>query len=426
MTIDDCRNLLIMKDNLEKAFHDALVNNEVPYDPKAWDALKKQLPVSKTPWYLFGGPAAALIIAVVLYAVLYTNETSVVEKANATNQQEDSTSQVKEEHYSAVENANPVVENGALPPQSEKKLSRQDKAPSSQDKAADATITSEPQFMFAQPGQPQLQLGLQSHEDKSAVIAQENTQLQLQGVQSYYCENSPVKLQAINVPSNSSVSWKLSNGKILQGTSVEFLAEKNLEVYLLENKSNSSVINTVIKQKINVVEAEKPAVEVISKEKNTKTYVTLLNTNPDIEHLLWRFDNIVSQEQSCGTYLTSKGVHNYVVESYDKNGCFASISGQIEVNNDYNLYVENTFTPNGDGINDNFLPEALKMRSVNFKMSIFDKNGKLIYTTTDVHSPWNGTLNGQALPQDTYIWTVSLINEEGAPEQYRGTIFLDR
>jgi gliding motility-associated-like protein len=414
-----------MKDKLEKAFHDALVNYELPYNPKAWNALKKQLPVSKKPWYLIAGTAAGLILAVVLFAVFSKNDTSVVEKKNATKQLENSTSQVHEEHYFALDDANPIADDIALS-RSEKKLTRQDKSPSGEGSSVDPIINSDPQFILDQSHQSYSQKGFHLNEDKSADNAQEVTQIQLRGVQRYYCENSPVRLQATNVPSNSSVTWKLSNGKSFEGPSAEFLAEKNLEVLLIEMKSDGSAINTIIKQKINVIEAEKPVVEVITKEKNTKTYVTLLNTNHEIERLLWRFNNIESQEQSCSAYLTSKGIHNYVVESYDKNGCFASVSGQVEVNIDYNLYVENTFTPNGDGINDTFLPEALKMRSVNFKMSIFDRNGKLIYSTTDVHSPWDGTLNGQALPQDTYIWTVSLINEEGVPEQYRGTIFLDR
>ena len=59
-------------------------------------------------------------------------------------------------------------------------------------------------------------------------------------------------------------------------------------------------------------------------------------------------------------------------------------------------------------------------------MSIFDKNGKLIYTSIDRFTPWDGTINGQPVESDTYIWTVSLINEEGLPEQYKGTLFLKR
>ena len=124
--------------------------------------------------------------------------------------------------------------------------------------------------------------------------------------------------------------------------------------------------------------------------------------------------------------MTQKGTHSYTVESYDVNGCFASMNGVVNIDEDYNLHVENTFTPNGDGVNDVFLPEALKLRAVNFKMTIYDRNGKLLFETTDASRPWNGTHSGQTLEEGTYVWVVTLINEEGQPEQYRGVVNLKR
>ena len=63
-----------MKDKLEKAFQDALENYELPYNANAWNAVQKQLPKNKTPWYKIGGAAAILLTAVILFAVYQNSD----------------------------------------------------------------------------------------------------------------------------------------------------------------------------------------------------------------------------------------------------------------------------------------------------------------------------------------------------------------
>ena len=55
----------------------------------------------------------------------------------------------------------------------------------------------------------------------------------------------------------------------------------------------------------------------------------------------------------------------------------------------------NTFTPNGDGVNDIFM--------AGFRIEVTDRNGLRIYTGED---GWDGTVNGRQARQDTYFFRL--------------------
>lgn len=86
----------------------------------------------------------------------------------------------------------------------------------------------------------------------------------------------------------------------------------------------------------------------------------------------------------------------------------------------------NLFTPNGDGVNDVFRPVAT-CAFESIQIHIYSRWGKLIYTSSDPQSGWDGRLNGELLPSDTYAYLVTFrtVGMEAATE-HRGEITLVR
>jgi gliding motility-associated-like protein len=68
------------------------------------------------------------------------------------------------------------------------------------------------------------------------------------------------------------------------------------------------------------------------------------------------------------------------------------------------LWIPNVFTPNGDRINDDFVPVPNAVLHT-FSMSIYDRWGNLIYRT-DTYSPWNGTVNGVYAIMGVYSYVI--------------------
>lgn len=79
--------------------------------------------------------------------------------------------------------------------------------------------------------------------------------------------------------------------------------------------------------------------------------------------------------------------------------------------------VNNILTPNGDGKNDFFVTKGLE-KYPNNKLSIFDRGGRLIYTTLGYQNNWDGYLNGKPLTEDTYYYMLDL----GADGSIKGFI----
>jgi len=419
----------MMKDKLEKAFLEALDNYEMPYDAAAWNAVQKKLPKAKTPWYLIGGAAALLFVAALVFSIYTDTQVVLEEKSDI-------------EHFSEVDSESMTKGNVGAENSSEVgSVKIDDVIPSSNLQQAD--LVDQPNQNANPQGGNLPDLVRRSgvydemdrlsaissgvHENSGQVWLFEAQKASISGIQNYYCKNSQVILNAVNVPINTQLIWVLSNGAKIQGGTAEFKAIKGLEVRLyLTNLIDDKLSYAIDWNGIVVIDAEVPKVEITQSERNTKNYVELSNSNSEIEHIVWRVESKVCKEQLCGVYMTTKGEHIYATDTYDKKGCFATTTGFVDVDFDYNLYVENSFSPNGDGINDVFLPEALHLRSVNFKMTIFDRSGKVLYETIDSSQSWDGTSNGQTLELGAYVWSVTLINEEGYPEQYRGIVNLVR
>ena len=74
----------------------------------------------------------------------------------------------------------------------------------------------------------------------------------------------------------------------------------------------------------------------------------------------------------------------------------------------------------------NFLLGGLKISGNKFTLSVFNKRGQQVFSTQDASYPWDGVnqKTGEKCQNDPYIWIVQLINENGEPEQYKGSIFL--
>lgn len=94
--------------------------------------------------------------------------------------------------------------------------------------------------------------------------------------------------------------------------------------------------------------------------------------------------------------------YTYTVEFIDENGCVAK--DNVNIYFDALIYVPNTFTPNGDGFNDYFFPEGGNIDR--FEMLIFNRWGELIYEFESFDDQWDGTYQGELVPDGTYVWKI--------------------
>jgi gliding motility-associated-like protein len=86
------------------------------------------------------------------------------------------------------------------------------------------------------------------------------------------------------------------------------------------------------------------------------------------------------------------------------------------------LEISNTFTPNGDGVNDTWGVPDLRFYQ-NVRIQIFDRGGLLVFSSESPDVRWDGSQKGKDLPIGTYYWVIT-IGETG--ETRRGMLNLLR
>lgn len=75
----------------------------------------------------------------------------------------------------------------------------------------------------------------------------------------------------------------------------------------------------------------------------------------------------------------------------------------------YNIVVPNTFTPNGDGINDTWGIKNLD-KFPNCTVDIYNRYGEKVYSSIGYGIPWDGKYGGAKLPVSTYYYMINLKN----------------
>ncbi len=94
-------------------------------------------------------------------------------------------------------------------------------------------------------------------------------------------------------------------------------------------------------------------------------------------------------------------------------GCTDSVVKFIEVVEDFNVFIPNSFTPNGDGINDNFLVKGTGMKLENYTCEIFDRWGNSVFFTKDITKGWDGVTKGQKNEDGVYIYKIKIVGANG-------------
>jgi gliding motility-associated-like protein len=109
-------------------------------------------------------------------------------------------------------------------------------------------------------------------------------------------------------------------------------------------------------------------------------------------------------------------------------GCIDSINRGIEIIPQVFFYAPNAFTPNGDMINDEFIPQGYCILPDDYNMYIFDRWGELVFETTVLFGSWNGidSRNGSMCKSDVYVVKILYRDFFNQRHQYVGHINLLR
>ena len=88
------------------------------------------------------------------------------------------------------------------------------------------------------------------------------------------------------------------------------------------------------------------------------------------------------------------------------------------------IFIPNTFTPNGDGRNDIFFVYGNAI--VKIKLRVYNQWGQFLYQSLNIQNGWDGTYKGQMQPNGVYVYYVDVELTDGTKTMRKGTITLLR
>ncbi len=114
----------------------------------------------------------------------------------------------------------------------------------------------------------------------------------------------------------------------------------------------------------------------------------------------------------------------YKVSYIDECGNISALSDEICLVLSTNLGIPNAFSPNGDGINDEFkISDGIYN---NFVLMIYNRWGNLIFNSNDPSIGWDGNFDGQPVNSGTYRYKLSFQNADNLTISKTGSFILIR
>jgi len=115
----------------------------------------------------------------------------------------------------------------------------------------------------------------------------------------------------------------------------------------------------------------------------------------------------------------------YYVDVTNTSGCKGSDTIKVTVDCK-GLFIPNAFSPNGDGLNDQFGPIGDLALLRNYSLRVFNRFGEEIFSSTDPNKRWAGKYKGSTLESGVYVWQMRYRLNGAAETLKKGTILLIR
>lgn len=148
--------------------------------------------------------------------------------------------------------------------------------------------------------------------------------------------------------------------------------------------------------------------------------VQFVDLTPNSVNWMWNFgDGGVSTEQNPAHVYAEAGTYYVTLQVTNDFGCWSQVTHGPFVIVAPDLFIPNVFSPNGDGINDEFLVNYTGSQP--FTISIFDRWGRQLFQTQNKMQGWDGFTEQGAVVDGVYFYTVNVGGRE-----YVGTVTLVR
>ncbi len=396
---------MISVDPFERSLKQALDQYEVPYNSADWSKLESKLDQGKgASWHASAGLYAlllsgALAVGTSLY-LLFDQEPEPIHSGLALLAQ-------PEDAQESEVYAEPVVERYVPKPVEAVEVTAE--APAGTSKKDPSTNPTTPN-REVRSGKSEV------HRPAPKTLATptgpSSTDIPVRVSTTEGCPGTTIDFGLDNASENGIYLWNFGDGSFSNQArpSHTFSKAGSYDVMLSHSAvGGGSIMNRPVSDPIVIYESPEAAFSQLKRDfPNTVPSVHFENRSIGGKSYLWDFgDGSTSKDVHTDHVYKKKGTYSVVLTVTNGKGCTDRTERIVRIENDYDLFAPKTFSPNSDGVEDTFIPEALKTLGVKFSMSIMDSaTGRVVYETNDPARPWNGRIGnkGESCTVGDYVF----------------------
>jgi gliding motility-associated-like protein len=222
----------------------------------------------------------------------------------------------------------------------------------------------------------------------------------------YACKGKTIQLGIS--PGWKNIEWK-TIPIVNEKDSIDFVVNQSQSIVVTASTSGNCTY-----QKEFIVKISEPQMELNGEQFQVlKGNPVQLSVTGTVEHFLWTPPFGLNDATISNPIATPIETIEYIVTGTDSVEC--SLQKKVRIQVEQTAFVPNLFTPNNDGKNDALLVFGLT-QAAGFKFQIFNRQGNLVYETTDVSEAttrgWNGSVKGTKQPSGVYYWKIEGTSNE--------------
>ncbi|MEO8732739.1 MAG: PKD domain-containing protein, partial [Flavobacteriales bacterium] len=247
------------------------------------------------------------------------------------------------------------------------------------------------------------------------------------------CPGTPVKFTVEHMPEDGIYLWNFGDGSFSNKPDPEHTYTKagSYEVMLSLSSSGAGTIHNKPSSDVIVVnDGPVAAFNVLQQEApGMIPSMRFENASKSADTYAWNFgDGTTSSIPLPEHIFKKKGAYRVELTATSATGCVDRTMKDVHVARDHDLGAQSSFSPQGEGQGDGFMPATLTNLKSKFQLSIYDSAGLLLYRTDDAKQPWNGRVNnqGSVSAAGTYVWVVDLDAGQQPEETFTGQVSLVR
>ena len=241
------------------------------------------------------------------------------------------------------------------------------------------------------------------------------------------CPGSPVTIKAFVSGGNGGPYHLIWSTGIKDKDSIIINADKNSKVFI-QAEDNCTVQPATFSYTVPVLIGPVADFAYVNPSPGSfQNNIQFINLSKDADSWIWFFPEsyTTSTELNPLHQFPKQGTYDVILATRNNDGCVDTIKYIVNAQEEIAVFYPNSFSPNGDGINETFQPIGASLEE--YEITIWDRWGEMIYKGNS-KSAWNGMNQNKSTmaPEGVYIFRIDLIEEKFENRIVTGRVTLMR